>query len=82
MTTARTTLDDRLADDLLDGAQAIADFVFPASNDVERAANRRKVYRFASSPENRLPVFRIGGRLFARKSTIRRWVERQECGLD
>jgi hypothetical protein len=51
-----------LADDLLFGAAAIAEFVF--GNEEER----RKVYSLAESGQ--LPVFRLGAILCARKSTI------------
>lgn len=77
-TVGRAEPDERLADDLLEGAAAIAEFLFPASSSLGRTANRRKVYHYASKTENRLPAFRIGDRLCARKSTLRRWIERQE----
>lgn len=61
-----------LADDLLRGADAIAEFVFGS------AKHRRKVYYLATEAKLRMPVFRIGSVLCARKSTLIEWIERQE----
>lgn len=59
------------ADDLLRGADQIAEFLFGSS------AERRQVYYLAE--KTRLPVFRMGkGTLCARKSTLIAWVEQQE----
>ncbi len=59
-----------LATDLLEGASAIAEFVFG-----DRAAARR-VYRLRD--KGRLPVIRVGGRLVARRSALRQWfIERE-----
>lgn len=58
---------DAIANDLLKGADAIADFL---------GMDRRAVY-FAVS-KNRLPTFRIGSGVFARKSTLLGWIEKQE----
>jgi hypothetical protein len=63
-------LNDRFAPDLLRGGAAIADFLF---DDPEQ---RRKVYHLAKT--SRLPVFRLGSLLCARKSTLLEWVARQE----
>ncbi|KGB81933.1 hypothetical protein JT55_10265 [Rhodovulum sp. NI22] len=60
-----------LHDDLLEGAEAIADFMFGTT------AKRRKVYHLAST--SRLPVFRLGSVLCARKSKILVWIEEQEA---
>jgi hypothetical protein len=67
-----TAPDPRLADDLLRGADAIATFVFGSP------AHRRKVYYYASDAKFRMPVFRIGTIICARKSTLIEWIERQE----
>lgn len=55
-----------LAQDILQGAQAIADF---------GGWTRRQVYHFVA---HGLPVFRIGSNLCARKSSILAWIELQE----
>jgi hypothetical protein len=59
-----------LADDLLEGADEIASFIFGDRN------RRRSVYHLASS--NRLPVFRMGQTLCARRSALLAWVSEQE----
>lgn len=61
-----------LAEDLLHGAEAIAVFVF---GDIR---HRRKVYYYASDAKVRMPVFRIGNVICARKSTLRNWIAAQE----
>ncbi|NJO54516.1 MAG: hypothetical protein HC829_06450 [Bacteroidales bacterium] len=61
-----------LADDLLRGADAIATFVFGSTK------HRRKIYYYASDAKVRMPVFRIGNVICARKSTLRNWIEKQE----
>ena len=54
---------DNLADDLLDGADQIAAFM---------GWNRRRV--FYAAERNLIPIFRVGNRLAARKSTLRRHI--------
>lgn len=61
-----------LADDLLRGADAIAIFVFGD------AKARRKVYYYASEAKVRMPTFRMGNVICARKSKLVEWIERQE----
>ncbi len=61
---------EALADDLLEGAGAIAEFMFGD------AKLRKKVYYLRQS--SRLPLFHIGTRLCARKSTLLRWIRAQE----
>jgi hypothetical protein len=61
-----------LADDLLRGADEIAEFVFGS------AKHRRKIYYYATDAKARMPVFRIGAIICARKSTLLEWIERQE----
>ena len=51
---------ENLADDLLEGAEAIADFT---------GLTTRQVYYLTN--KNALPVFRLGGGLFGRKSEFR-----------
>jgi hypothetical protein len=62
--------DRAFADDLLRGADEIAEFLFGDR------MQRRKVYHLATS---RLPVFRLGGSMLcARKSALLKFVEDQE----
>ena len=66
---------DDLSDDLLEGATKIAKFVF---GDESNKA-RRRIYHLADLKRNdRLPVFRMGQQIFARKSTLRRWISQRE----
>lgn len=67
---AEARRDGRLSDDLLHGAEAIADFLF---GDPEQ---RRKVYHL--SQMGNLPVFRLGAILCARRSRLLAWIEQQE----
>jgi hypothetical protein len=60
----------KLAGDLLRGADEIAEFIF---GDRE---NRRKVYYLAECC--RLPVFRLGSMLCARRSVLLNWIAGQE----
>jgi hypothetical protein len=59
-----------LADDLLEGAEAIAKFLYGDER------KRRKVYHVAES--GKLPTFRLGAILCARKSKLLDWIEDQE----
>lgn len=59
-----------LAGDLLRGADQIAAFIFG------NASERRKVYHLAET--SRLPVFRLGAVLCARRSVLMEWIENQE----
>ena len=63
-----------LADDLLRGAEQIAVFMFGDEK------KRRHVYHLASEvpPEQRLPCFRLGEQLCARKSTLLAWISELE----
>lgn len=69
---AQTGADARapLSDDLLIGADAIAAFVY---GDTQQ---RRKIYHLAQT--NRIPVFKLGSSVCARRSTLLRWIEQQE----
>lgn len=62
-----------LADDLLRGADAIAIFVFGDTK------QRRKVYYYASEAKVRMPTFRMGNVICARKSKLIDWIEQQEA---
>ena len=59
-----------LADDLLRGADEISEFIFG------RKGSRRKIYYLAET--SRLPVFRLGSVLCARKSVVLHWISGQE----
>jgi hypothetical protein len=65
-----------LAADLLLGGAPIADFVFGRSD--QKAM--RKLYHLTSEvPEaDRLPVFRLGGQICARKTTLLNWISERE----
>lgn len=67
---ARTKVTDTLADDLLEGAQEIQNFLFGSRG------NRRKTYYLIESKQ--IPTFRIGNRIYARKSTLLTWITEQE----
>lgn len=58
------------SDDLLRGADAIAEFIFGDRG------GRRKIYYLAET--SRLPVFRLGSVLCARRSVLLDWVTSQE----
>jgi hypothetical protein len=71
--TAQTPPTDKspeLADDMLRGADEIAEFIFG------KKGGRRKVYYLAEC--SRLPVFRLGSVLCARRSVLLRWIAGQE----
>ena len=59
-----------LADDILEGADAIAEFLFGSSS------SRRKVYYLAEC--SKLPIFRLGSVLCARKSVLLSFIAGQE----
>ncbi|MBY6240035.1 DNA-binding protein [Methylosinus sp. Sm6] len=59
-----------LSGDLLRGADRIAEFLFGD------ASERRKVYHLAET--SRLPVFRLGSMLCARRSVLLEWIRHQE----
>lgn len=63
-------LNDTLSDDLLRGAEAIADFLYGD------ARQRRKVYHLAET--SRLPIFRLGSVLCARRTVLLHWINEQE----
>jgi hypothetical protein len=59
-----------LADDILRGADEIAEFIFG------KRGGRRKIYYLAET--SHLPVFRLGAVLCARRSVLLRWIAGQE----
>jgi len=69
--TNATTPPNELADDILRGADEIAEFIFGKSK-----SGRRKVYYLVECC--RLPVFRLGAVLCARRSVLLKWISTQE----
>ena len=65
-----TGTETEFATDMLRGAEEIADFLFG------RRDERRKVYHLAAT--SRLPTFKLGSMICARRSTLMQWVEDQE----
>jgi hypothetical protein len=59
-----------IADDLLEGAEAIARFMFGS------VAKRRRVYHLAATSD--LPLFRLGEVICGRRSTLLAWIAEQE----
>jgi hypothetical protein len=59
-----------LAGDILHGADGIAEFLYGDSK------LRRKVYNLVET--ERLPHFRLGAAICARKSVLLAWIEQQE----
>lgn len=59
-----------LAEDLLRGADNIAEYLYGD------AGQRRKVYHLAET--SRLPIFRLGSVLCARRSVLIQWIAEQE----
>jgi hypothetical protein len=66
--------DGALAGDILHGAHGIAEFLFG-----DRKL-RRKVYNLVES--GRLPHFRLGVVICARRSVLLSWIKTQERGTD
>jgi hypothetical protein len=59
-----------LASDLLRGAGEIAEFLLGS------ASERRTIYHLKDT--SRIPIFRIGSMLCARKSVLMKWIADQE----
>ena len=59
-----------LADDILEGADAIAEFLFGSKDE------RRRIYYLCEA--SRLPIFRLGAVLCARKSVLLKYIVSQE----
>ncbi len=64
------TTPNELARDVLEGAEAIAEFLFGSRE------FRRRVYYLSS--RSRLPVYRLGAMLYARKSVLLKFISGQE----
>ena len=62
--------DPTFAQDLLRGAEEIAQFLFDDAN------ARRRVYHLVAT--SRLPHFKLGSMICARRSTLEKWIEEQE----
>jgi hypothetical protein len=62
--------DDCIADDLLEGAEEIARFMFGSPD------KRRRIYHLAASSD--LPLFRLGEVICGRRSTLLAWIAEQE----
>lgn len=67
--------ENELADDLLRRADDIGASIFGTRGN--RHKNRCKVYYLAEC--SRLPVFRLGSMLCARRSVLLNWIAAQEC---
>lgn len=65
------SVEPRVSEDILRGADQIAEFIFGSSKD------RRKVYHLAE--KSKLPVFRLGSLLCARRSVLTGWIAAQEA---
>ena len=65
-----------LADDILKGAGPIASYVL--GDDSQKS--RRRIYHLSDPKRSdRLPVFRMGQIICARKSTIKKWIAAREA---
>jgi hypothetical protein len=67
--------EEALPDDILIGVKAIARHLYGADEGL-RPTNLRRVYQAVAKKQ--IPTFKIGGRIHARKSTIRQRIEAQE----
>ena len=64
------TTGNSIADDTLHGADSIAEFLYGDK------IYRRKIYHLVET--SRMPVFRLGSRICARRSVLLRWIAEQE----
>ncbi len=65
-----TEAGDEFAQDLLRGAEEIAQFLYGSRE------MRRKVYHLAAT--SNLPVFKLGSMICARRSVLLKWITDQE----
>jgi hypothetical protein len=65
-----TEHDPEFAQDMLRGADAIAQFLFGDGRE------RRKVYHLAGT--SNMPVFKLGSTICARRSVLLKWIKDQE----
>jgi hypothetical protein len=66
--------ENTLGNDVLIGAAQIAGYIF----DSKEYRFQRRVYYLTTAAKCKIPHFRIGQQLAARKSTLREWIEGQE----
>ncbi len=66
--------DATLHDDLLIGAAAIAEFIYGSTE----YKYQRRVYYLTTQSKRRLPWFRLGSQISARRSSIMTWIKAQE----
>ncbi|WP_420331886.1 DNA-binding protein [Oceanicaulis alexandrii] len=59
--------------DLLEGAGEIALFLWGK----DKPTKRRQIYHLVESEA--IPIFRMGQRIYARRSTLTAWIEKQEA---
>ena len=69
--------DTGLPDPVVVGAEPIAIEVY-GPEEGKKETNIRRIYHAIAKKE--LPTFKLGGRVHARRSTIRKWIEKQEAG--
>ncbi|HEV2547012.1 MAG TPA: hypothetical protein VGU20_06735 [Stellaceae bacterium] len=64
-----------LKDDLIRGADAIGRFIFG-----DDPGARRKIYYLSSEAkgDDKLPIFKLGAVICARRSTLLRWIAERE----
>lgn len=67
-------MENPLHDDLLIGAAAIADFIYGSTE----YKYQRRIYYLTTQSKRRLPWFRLGSQIAARRSSIMTWIEAQE----
>ena len=65
-----TVLEPELADDILRGADEIAQYIFGDPK------QRRKVYHLAAN--SNMPTFKLGAMICARRSVLLKWIGDQE----
>ena len=65
-----TASDTQFADDMLHGADEIAQFIYGDPT------KRRKIYHLAST--SLIPTFKLGSMICARRSVLLDWIETQE----
>jgi hypothetical protein len=66
-----TETEPEFSQDLLRGADAIAEFLFGSGG-----RKRRKVYHLVTT--SNLPVFKLGSTICARRSVLLKWIRDQE----
>lgn len=72
-----TTKNDSPQDaDLIGGGDRIAQFLFGQADE----QLRREVYHLAEHHD--LPVFKVGNKIYARKTKLTEWIKAREAGVD